>query len=64
MRNVSIHYEISEDLMKPHKVENMVLNDDKLKLPLETLKKDNAHNAFHPDIQFQQYGTVAAIVKA
>ena len=42
MRNVSIHYEISEDLMKPHKVENMVLNDDKLKLPLETLKKDNA----------------------
>ena len=47
MRNVSIHYEISEDLMKPHKVENMVLNDGTLKLPLETFKKDNAHNAMY-----------------
>ena len=66
MRNVSIHYEISEDLMKPHNVENMVLNDDKLKLPLETLKKDNAHNAMYsiPIFNFNNMEQLQAIVKA
>ena len=65
MRNVSIHYEISEDLMKPHKVENMVLNDGKLKLPLETFKKDNAHNAMSiPIFNFNNMEQLQAIVKA
>ena len=66
MRNVSIHYEISEDLMKPHKVENMVLNDGTLKLPLETYKKDNAHNAMYsiPIFNFNNMEQLQAIVKA
>lgn len=61
-----IHYEISEDLMKPHKVENMVLNDGTLKLPLETFKKDNAHNAMYsiPIFNFNNMEQLQAIVKA
>ena len=39
MQNASIHYEISEDLMKPHKAENTILKDGTLKLSLGTLKK-------------------------
>ena len=63
MRNVSIHYEISEDLMKPHKVENMVLNDGTLKLPLETFKKDNAMYSI-PIFNFNNMEQLQAIVKA
>ena len=52
--------------MKPHKVENMVLNDGKLKLPLETFKKDNAHNAMYsiPIFNFNNMEQLQAIVKA
>ena len=39
MKDVPIYYEISEDLMKPHKTGNIVLKDGTLKLPLGTLKK-------------------------
>lgn len=39
MKDVPIYYEISEDLMKPHKTGNIVLKDGTFKLPLGTLKK-------------------------
>lgn len=39
MQNASIRYEISEDLMKPHQTENVILKDGTLKLSLGTLKK-------------------------
>lgn len=52
--------------MKPHKVENMVLNDGTLKLPLDTFKKDNAHNAMYsiPIFNFNNMEQLQAIVKA
>lgn len=45
MKDVPIYYEISEDLMKPHKTGNIVLKDGTFKLPLGTLKKQVSYAA-------------------
>ena len=38
MQNVKIRYELSEDLMKPHKVENLVLDNGAGEIKLGTMK--------------------------